>query len=411
MLKAPRARVRVAGGVAASLLLTGALVEIGLRMARPRSAFLRAALHSPGDARDFDHLGTLAELLRASPYHPGPFTVWGGYKLNSHGFRTPEYAREKAPGVRRVLALGDSFTADSGGVPLDQMWHSLVGDRLRARGGRPVEVINLGVPGVGPRFSLRLFELEGARLAPDLVLFGLFVGNDLLDEAPKGDPGPAWQRWSLLGRLVARLPLLVRHAGAIRAEARRQSAGRDPPAPTGPGGHPVAGYVYDPETPVLGGREETLLSLERQRLRLFAVDRRSEAQAWLADVVRTVAALDRAVAASGGRLVVVVMPDHMQVDDALRDAVVGGPIEGRYDFGWIQPALVEQLGARGVIAVDLLPAFRAAPRVPRLYRRYDTHWSTAGNALAAAGVISLLAEMGCFEEAATGRCWPSALGP
>ena len=63
------------------------------------------------------------------------------------------------------------------------MWHRLVGDAVARQSGRPVEVINLGMPAVGPGFALRAFEVEGRQLAPDLVLLGLFVGNDLTDEA------------------------------------------------------------------------------------------------------------------------------------------------------------------------------------------------------------------------------------
>jgi hypothetical protein len=42
------------------------------------------------------------------------------------------------------------------------MWHRRLGARLAEARGRRVEVVNLGVPAVGPRFSLAMFEVEAA---------------------------------------------------------------------------------------------------------------------------------------------------------------------------------------------------------------------------------------------------------
>src|SRR5207244_1185645 len=124
------------------------------------------------------------------------------------GFATPSYERAKAPGTFRILALGDSFTFDSSFVPQAQMWHRRVGDVVARERSRPVEVINLGMPAVGPGFALRAFEVEGRFLAPDLVLFGLFVGNDLTDEA--GGRGSFLVRHVYAWRLAKRLGTLAR---------------------------------------------------------------------------------------------------------------------------------------------------------------------------------------------------------
>ena len=382
---------RLAAGALAALLIAVLTGEIALRLLRPHNTFLQAVLHSRADPIRFDHVQSLEALLAASPAPPVPFDVWGGFKCNARGFRTHEYAREKAPGTYRVLALGDSFTFASGGVPVEQMWHTLVGDQLQARRGGPVEVINLGVNAVGPRFALRLFELEGASLAPDLVLHGLFVGNDLLDEAPP-ERASFWARRSLLLRLLSRARVLVRHAGDLAAEANRQR--RTPPR-QGPGGFPVPGYTYDPDALLFGTSEEAYLRVERERADLFfAPGARPRIAPLIADVADVEAALARAVAASGGRLVVVVMPDRLQVDPILRSTVLPGASAAAYDFGWIQAALGTALAERQVTAVDLLPGFQAAPPVPALYHRSDTHWSAAGTALAALEIDAFLAARG-----------------
>jgi len=51
---------------------------------------------------------------------------------------------------------------------------------------------------------------------------------------------------------------------------------------------------------------------------------------------------------------------------------------------------VRRLADAGVTNVDLLPTFRAAPPTPPLYRRWDTYWSAAGNALAAEEIVTFL---------------------
>jgi hypothetical protein len=386
---------RAAGLVAISLMIAVACSETVLRFLRYRTPILRALLHSQAEPRPvrFDSFKDVKTLLQVTPFHPEPYQLWGGFKLNSLGFRTPEYTRAKPAGTYRIVALGDSFTFDSGFVPLDRMWHTLVGERIRERTAKPVEVINLGVPGVGPRFSLRLFELEGRHLAPDLVLFGLFIGNDLTDEA--GVPNVAWslEGSSLTWRLAKNAFRLARRAPAVLQQLRslKRLPGSDD-AGHPPGGYPVPGPPYDPE--VVFGSEEAFLQIERNCSRIFASGLRAWVEERIADVSDTVAALDRTVRDSGGKLVVLIMPDQVQVDDGIRQAVVEGssPPGGSYDFDWVQPAMVRRLADAGVTTVDLLRAFHNAPATPRLYRRRNTHWSAAGNALAAEHVVAFLAE-------------------
>lgn len=93
--------------------------------------------------------------------------------INSEGNRGPEHALEKAPGVTRVLVLGDS-TAWGWGVDDAEVWCELVDARL----GGEVEVINLAVPGYGTDQQLLQLERVGADWQPDIVLLA-YVHNDL----------------------------------------------------------------------------------------------------------------------------------------------------------------------------------------------------------------------------------------
>jgi hypothetical protein len=104
--------------------------------------------------------------------------VWGVSRpasTNSYGWRDSEHTYEKAPGVRRVVAIGDSFTF---GTDVDD------GERfsdLLDRRFSHLEVINLGVAGYGTDQELRLLETVGFRFQPDIVILTVCVLNDLDD--------------------------------------------------------------------------------------------------------------------------------------------------------------------------------------------------------------------------------------
>jgi len=124
----------------------------------------------------------IGPLARGDPLHRhDPTLGWvpregvrqEGLTTNSLGMRGPvDVPLEKPPGERRIVVVGDSFTFGHG-VKDEEVWTEKLAQRI---GG--VRVLNLGVPGYGlDQQCLRLEEL-GMRLAPDLVLVGLF-GPDL----------------------------------------------------------------------------------------------------------------------------------------------------------------------------------------------------------------------------------------
>ena len=74
----------------------------------------------------------------------GPLDV--PVKINRDGFRDGYHAREKPPGVLRVLGLGDSFVF-GWGVQEEEAFLKRLEVGLRDRIKQPVETINAGVPG------------------------------------------------------------------------------------------------------------------------------------------------------------------------------------------------------------------------------------------------------------------------
>ena len=109
-------------------------------------------------------------------------TFW--FTINSKGLRADrEYPYEKPAGVKRIVSLGDSFTAGYE-VQGDETFSSVLEASLRERGVN-VEVLNAGVSGYSNAEALVYLEREMSRYDPDLVLLS-FYANDLVDNMRTG---------------------------------------------------------------------------------------------------------------------------------------------------------------------------------------------------------------------------------
>lgn len=97
-------------------------------------------------------------------------------RINSLGLRDRERTPMPAPGVERVLFLGDSMVFGAGVEP-DQR----VTERLEAQLGSGVEVVNAGVSGWGTDQEFLWFREHGLRLRPDVVVLGLCMVNDVVN--------------------------------------------------------------------------------------------------------------------------------------------------------------------------------------------------------------------------------------
>jgi len=104
-------------------------------------------------------------------------------RVNAHGLRGAEIRTEKAPGIFRILMLGDSFTMGKG-VEDDLTFSVLLQKALNAGGrtcGKTIEVLNGGVDSYAPVLS-NIYLRELASLRPDMVIENLDV-SDLVQEA------------------------------------------------------------------------------------------------------------------------------------------------------------------------------------------------------------------------------------
>jgi hypothetical protein len=351
------------------------LLESSLRLFGRLSRDLSALLYVPSLRTEYDDIGSIQELLRGTPLGFVPFTQWKGFILNSRSLRTKEYPVARSPGAYRIAAIGDSFTVGAG--EYSKTWPALLEHDLSARLQRPVEVFALGVPGVGPQFELKLWELERDLLRPDLVIVAFFVGNDFTDDEEYG-LHPSGEARLVRTSYTARL---LRNLYRVRTERRR---GEEVPPP-GTSGRSGGYEVPAGDIERLTFSAERHLQIEAYRLQICLREHRADFLRLAANVARVLQRFQAEVRAAGADFAVMIVPDEFQVDDGLRRDVLAllGLPSSEVDLDFPQERLKQLLDEAGIRHLDLLPAFRHAGRSERLYYERNTHWNDAGNALAA----------------------------
>ena len=281
-----------------------------------------------------------------------------GFRLNSLGFKDLEFAPAKAPGGFRIAALGDSFAF--GIVPYRHNFLTLLEESL-ARRSRDAEVLNFGITGAGPRDYRAILANEALAYGPDLVVCFVFLGNDLNgepDEAPL-----SYLAW-LVRHAARALPLVARGIGS----------------PTEPYRDLEATYS-----------SEQFLEIESGTSWVFREDLAEAVRGQVESVTATLAEMRDLSAARQARFLVVLIPDPVQIDAELRQAVVARAGGLRFDFEQPNRWLAAALERREVEVWDLLGPLAARAASERLYKPRDVHWNIAGNRVAAEVLAERLA--------------------
>jgi hypothetical protein len=303
--------------------------------------------------------------------------------INSAGVRDREFG-PKAADEFRIVVLGDSLVL-SVQVEQPETFTALLERRLNAsRGpGDPrYRVINAGVQGYGPVEELTFFEHVASGFDADVVLVGVFVGNDAMeanDTGAKvlppadGAAAPAAPASSDAVKQPSRYPLWLRRLTRrsmvlqitrMRAMALMERFGQVRPIDR-------ALTMYLPELPPEMARG---LSVSRE-------------------CVRRIDAIARA---RGGRTGIVLLPARFQVRDDdyanLRAIVAesGGTL--LRDAG--TERFKEALAPLGLPMLDPLPVFRREPQQPELFFATTAHLTVKGHEVLAAGLEAFLRSSG-----------------
>jgi lysophospholipase L1-like esterase len=258
---------------------------------------------------------------------------------NHAGLReSADYDAAPAPGVRRVVALGDSFTFGYG-VEGPESYPEVLERSLDH-----TEVLNLGVPGYGVDQMLLQLRERGPDLAPEVVLVGLFEG--------------AVFRAARSFQLVYPKPRFELDRGALElTNVPVPELGSDRP--------PRAFPLQSVDLLATRGRD--------------LWEHLGYGEAWsLTD--RIVVAMQGSAAAIGASLLVVIIPkDRAIYPSGFRQAMHLRALR-------LVAALLERHGVAFVDTTPALTAWAAGHPGEPLYFAGDGHWTAAGHRVAAQAI-------------------------
>lgn len=317
-----------------------------------------------------------------------PHTVRMAFPCNERGYYDESFEIEPPDGVVRIVAFGDSF--GTGIVPHHYHYTTLC-ERLLPS----VRIDNISIDAAGPREYLHLLRSEGLALQPDAVLLCIFVGNDPGD-AWRGRSRASWferqfdgehvylslipERLSRIGKNVDIPPgkygsiegdtiVLDTEKGEVRVplDSLIQSYPRLFP------------WIENQELEKPTFTEEGYLEIATQRAAMICTERKAMFSALQEDVLAARELCGEIP------LLVLLIPDHFQIDDELWREVEAGSTGPPLERDRAQRILGEWLTRESIPHVDLLPALRRARQAQpgkRFYSLRNTHFNVAGNAVA-----------------------------
>jgi hypothetical protein len=284
--------------------------------------------------------------FRMKPDHESDISTMDGtifhVVTNARGFRGP-LVSAIARDPLKVIFLGDSFTF-GWGVALEEhgLWRFM--DRYRSmHPDRTVGDAWVACGSWDPRDYYYAYLTEAAEIRPDLVVVGVFTGNDVLPpDTPRVlDPGQV----PYVDKLPETPRPWFRSIDWMRAELS---------------GIPLVARIRAKQAPAA-----------------YAVfDKDPDAQRRLWDTsFFYLKALDTAVKERGGRLVIVLYPSMLQVNtpDALASA--------GYDPDMPERTVGQFAKDQHITLITLLDALRAKNNARDLYFPKDRHLTAAGQAV------------------------------
>jgi len=295
-------------------------------------------------------------------FRPKPFSHDYNFRLNSRGFKDIEFSEEKAPDTYRILGIGDSFVY--GVVPYEHNFLTLLEEKLN-REGKPCEILNMGIICTGVDSYASLLINEGVSLNPDVVMCFFFTGNDFTDKR-EGVEGLY---------TVAFFKYLFKIMPKVRSVVA-----------TGPGEYRDDFPTHDFDT--------YYNNIERPRSWIFLAGNKYFSK-YLYYAVSYLRVMKGICEENNIAFLVVIVPDEMQVDEALQRRVIADAEHAKeddYDFMFPNKTLCSALERFNIDYLDLTSQFILAAKKEKLYKPNDTHWNIAGNKLAADLIFDRLSQ-------------------
>jgi hypothetical protein len=198
---------------------------------------------------------------------------------------------------------------------------------------------------------------EGLAYHPDMVLLSFYIGNDFIDSYKSRK----WYTYSYVASFIHYILTLQRkYEGRI-----------------------IHGKgIYCDDCPNFD--QAAYLEIEKERSFLYSSESTNFVPLFNA-AVDSLKKIQDICKKNGIKLVVVIIPDEIQVNSPLQMEVKKQLLvqEGTWNITLPNERLAKQLNDMGVDYLDLYPYFVQKAQAQQLYRPRDTHWNIAGNQFAA----------------------------
>jgi hypothetical protein len=280
---------------------------------------------------------------------------------NRQGLRNDEIGPKQG---FRVLLLGDSYTCGYG-VERPQIFADRLRDQLH------VDLINAGVGGFEIIHQLHYFRSKGREFKPDLVVFALYLGNDLTNNR-------LWESQpdETLRRCDGTSPLVEHHTPKLVCLLKRSVLLRR-----------LHHAVWDRH------EHHRVDTPSREYLSLCTEPLDDNARQHYRTAEKLILQLRDEVTASGAKLVVVAIPPRSAVEEGTPEAyAIEG--EGRAVYDLVRPtreidAFLRDNRIDHLMLTDALRADRQRLNTP-LYFPYDGHLNALGHQCVAQHTLPFL---------------------
>ena len=301
---------------------------------------------------------------------------------NQFGFNDRDYPLERTPETVRMLIVGDSFNWAGGRD--GNYTEILEAGFAQTPELPPVDVINAGYPMTHAGEQLIVLEKFGLQYQPDLVILGVFVGNDFIDADPHRKrivvndiqiDIDKRKEIQILGYPIifkSRLWMFIEQKYKVFQE-------------TATLGQPA--LAQDSAEEIATFSEEAFLKIQRARLEF--TNRQKHQEGAYDDRINylfeSIAAMKAMLDEKGIDFKVAIYPDEFQVDDEFTEKLFQTYNLNRedYDLDLMQTLLTEFLDRENIPYIDMLDRFQQVGQNQTLYLLRDTHWNLEGNTLAA----------------------------
>ncbi len=340
---------------------------------------------------------SLKEFLENPDFQLYPHTDWYGYAKNNLGLVDAEVQIPKPKGLKRVLAIGDSFT--HGAVPYPQNILTKVESSLQSGcGDAALEVVNIGLPGARVSEYKEALEHAIRELEPDYVVVNFYLGNDGPNLLQGKDNLPGDGRGEFHSYLFRYVNNSLRLLRGVKGKPLAEKPEHKPRSGLKGGALTGARADYSDETPPFN--VPTIEGIEwdkilRDEISHFFVepDSKKAEDVWSRSL-QVLSSMNEITRSRGLPFAVFLYPSEIQIEPTERDRAIAvlrkekkwaGLTSANFDFGGPGKVLDDWCQREGVSCFDLSEKIAAAARASgkKIYIPQNTHWNILGNEIAA----------------------------